>query len=295
MNKQTTEPDVSTWFSTYGFLTAERLLERFKVHLHHDELVTAVKNPLSVYYLLLRVPLKNIFNGIILQQACDYQIYAQKLFIDYSLSEDSVQPEESPGAGTRERLEEMREQLVALNEAFQNEELVHQKLIARSQAQLIEVSKELQASLHTVSKTMDKTLRINGIVKEDPMIQQAVRAAMVHYNKMDERMLSSSSPFWDKLSEVLDSPLDETLRRQLESALTPFQDPREEIENILATYLQQTSDVAIALRGFRSQFYELILQVTELVKLLPDYRPNPIKEAENRIPLEFDAQIGETQ
>ena len=96
--EQITEPDLSTWFSTYGILTAERVLERFNIRLRYDELLTAVKNPMSVYYMLLRVPIKNVFNGIILQQAHDYQVYAQKLFVDYGLSEETMQSEESPGA-----------------------------------------------------------------------------------------------------------------------------------------------------------------------------------------------------
>ena len=82
MNEKVEQTDWSTWFSTYGLLTSERILERFNIILPHDELINSVKDPFSIYFQLLRVPLKNVFNGIIYQQAHDYQIYAQKLFVD---------------------------------------------------------------------------------------------------------------------------------------------------------------------------------------------------------------------
>lgn len=291
--EQITEPDLSSWFSTYGILTAERVLERFSIRLQYDELVTAVKNPMSVYYMLLRIPLKNVFNGIILQQAHDYQVYAQKLFIDFGLSEETMQSEESPGAATRESLADTKKQLIELNTSFRELEFAHQKLISESQRRLIDVSKILQTSLQIVSKTMEQTLRRNAILKTDEEIQRAVRAAMVHYNKRDAEMLSEGSSFWCKLAEVLNITTDVSLREKLAAALTPFQDPRDEIESILSTYLTQAEDLAIESRGFRIQFYELILRATELLKLLPSYRPDQIKEAENRESLQFDSLIGE--
>ena len=291
--EQITEPDLSTWFSTYGILTAERVLERFHIRLQYDELLTAVKNPMSVYYMLLRVPLKNLFNGIILQQAHDYQVYAQKLFVDYGLSEETMQSEESPGAATRESLAHTKKQLIEMNTAFRELEFSHQKLISESQRRLIDVSKILQTSLQVVSKTMEQTLRKNAISKTDEQIQQAVRAAMVYYNKRDAEMLSEGSSFWEKLAQVLDITTDAPLRQSLAKALTPFQDPRDEIEGILSTYLTQAEDLAIELRGFRIRFYELIIRATELLKLLPSYRPDLIKEAVNRESLQFDSLIGE--
>ena len=118
--------DLSTWFSTYGLLTSQRILERFNIHLKGDELIAAMKDPGNLNYLWLKVPLKNIFNGIIFQQAHDYQVYAQKLFIDYLLSGDSAKEADSPGANTRESLEEERIKLQEMNEAFAKQELAHQ-------------------------------------------------------------------------------------------------------------------------------------------------------------------------
>ena len=210
--------DLSTWFSTYGLLTSQRILERFNIHLTNDELIAAMKDPTNLNYLWLRIPLKNIMNGIIFQQTHDYQVYAQKLFIDYLLSAESGKEADSPGANTRDNLEEERKKLQELNDAFGKQELAHQTLIAESQASLIEMAKK----------------------------------------------------FENNPAEML----------------------RPEIEKMLSVYIEKTEDMAISFRMYRSQFYDLILRVTELLQLLPDYRPDESKVLENRIPLHFDANIG---
>ena len=143
MNEKQELPDWSSWSSTYGLLTAERVLERFDIHLSHEELIKASKDPNSVYFQLLRVPLKNIFNGIILQQAHDYQMYAQKLFVDYLLSGEDAKDKDAPGAMTREDIERERVKLMEAGEGFNQLEEAHQILIADSQASLIALSKDI--------------------------------------------------------------------------------------------------------------------------------------------------------
>ena len=90
MAEERTENELSIWLSTYGLITAERILERYGIHLQHEDLLSAIKNPKNFYHQLLRIPLKNVFNGIILQQAQDYQSYGQKIFIDYLMSEKVI-------------------------------------------------------------------------------------------------------------------------------------------------------------------------------------------------------------
>ena len=217
MNAKQEQTDWSAWFSTYGLLTAERILDRFNVHLPHDELIKAVKNPLSVYYALLRVPLKNVFNGIILQQAHDYQIYAQKLFVDYLLSGEDAKDKESPGAMAREDVEQQRVNLIEMGDEFHKQSVAHQLLIAESQASLVMLSRNLSVAVDVSS----------------------------------------------------------------------------EIELNVVTYLERAEEINVNLRSFRSQFYNLILHVTELLALMADYHADVVKIAENRAALEFDALIGE--
>ena len=215
--KKEKKDDWSIWFSTYGLLTAGRILERFHVYLSHDELAEAIHDPNSVYFKLLRVPLKNVFNGIILQQARDYQIYAQKLFVDYLLSGEDGKDESSPGAVVREDLEAQRTSLIQMDEAFREQETLHQVLIAESQATLIALSRDLKR------------------VKEDVFAFDAE----------------------------------------------------------LEPYVERADTLNINLRNYRSQFYNLILRVTELLLLLPDYKMDEAKAVENRESLQFDALIGE--
>src|SRR5947209_7982025 len=93
-----TQTEIAAWCSTYGLVTAQRLLELYKIKLDPDDLKQALKMPSSFYHGLLKIPMRNVFTGIIWQQARDYQIYAQKLFIDYLLSGETNKEEETPGA-----------------------------------------------------------------------------------------------------------------------------------------------------------------------------------------------------
>lgn len=221
MNNKQDQMDWSQWFSTYGMLTAERILARFNIHLPSDELVKAAHEPTSIYYQLLRVPLKHVFNGIILQQAYDYQIYAQKLFIDYLLSGEETKESDQPGAIIREDLEKKRTDLIEIGERFQALESSHYLLIAESQATLMALSKSLDG--------------LNKKTLHDP-------------NSINQQLIS---------------------------------------------YLQRAEAMTVNLRRYRREFYEAILEITELFELLPDYKADLEKQAENREILAFDPSIGE--
>lgn len=129
---------------TYRTLTADRLLEHFGIKLNPETLQAAIKNPQSIYFHILTVPFKHIINGIVLQQAEDYQIYAQKMFVDYLVSGSGNEtPEETPGEAIRLDLEANRKKLVEMNEQFEDETSAHKTLICETQAQLKELIKKL--------------------------------------------------------------------------------------------------------------------------------------------------------
>jgi hypothetical protein len=216
MQEQEEHKDWSAWFSTYGLLTADRLLDRFGVHLGQDDMVKVVKDPDSIYYLLLQVPLKNVFNGIILQQAHDYKIYAQKLLVDYLLSGEETKPDEANGALARDDLERERLKLIDMGDAFELQVKAHKLLIANSQKILVEFSKNLASS------------------------------------------------------------------------------DRDQLQAIVDEYLVQIAELNINLRNFRSWFYASILDINGMLKILPDYKIDEAKIAENLEPLVFDASIGES-
>ena len=292
MNNELLTKAKPTWFPTYGLLTSQRILERLDIRLTTRELDTALSNPHSVYYQLLRIPLKNVFNGIILQQVHDYQAYAQGLFVDYLLSGEANKEETAPGANTRDDLEQQRLHLVELNEAYAKLEAENQELIAKSQASLIALSRELLASLAKVVASVMLILR-----KTDPNISiervsKALRAIMIHYETVNDEVLAPSSPYWNIVIKLLGMPLDAPLRAALAQSIRALSDPRNEVEQILSTYLSETEAMEVNLKNYRTEFYNVILRVTELIKLLPDYHVDHEKEAVHRESLYFDAGIG---
>lgn len=143
MNNGLSEQDFLDLSSTYAFLTADRILDRFNLSLKQQELAAALKNPRSVYFQLLFVPFKNIINGIVYQQAYDYQIYAQKLFVDYLVSGAGNDDPEAPGAALREDLDQNRLKLIDMAEQLEKEAFSHKTLINKTQGKLVELVKSL--------------------------------------------------------------------------------------------------------------------------------------------------------
>ncbi len=291
MSDEVPQTDLSMWFSTYGLLTATRVLERFHIQLNNEELITAMKDPFNVYHRLLIIPLKNVFNGIILQQAHDYEVYAQKLFVDYLLSGESGKDEDTPGGGTREELEQKRLKLNELGEGFNNIELAHQQLIAESQSSLIKVTLVLQKALKAVVEKVDRILRATNIDKDASFIERAIRLSMVYYSHTND--VTSNSKFWVKIAQVLDIKLDDSLKQKLLGAVNVLNEPVQQIEALIPAYLDRTNDMGINIRSYRSQFYDIILRVMESLNLLSEYHLDLVKLEENRSTLHFDSHIGD--
>ena len=280
--------DLSQWLPTYGFLTSQRILERLNLHLSTEELVLALKNHHSLYHQLLTVPLKNVLNGIIFQQAQDYQIYAQKLFIDYLLSGEDQKEESTPGQKTRDDLEEVRQQLVTFGESFRNQELAHQNLISKSQLSLITVAKSLQDQFKDAEKAIGNVLNL----KDEENIQKALRFPFIQYEKLSADVLAPSSSLWTTIEDILSIKLTQEQRKAMANILEQMSDPREQINTELLSYTNESEAISIELRNYRLEFHNLIIRATELIQLLPDYRIDKIRDEENRASLHFDAHIG---
>ena len=287
-----TDLDLKKWLSTYGLLTADRIFEKFNIHLNHDELTTAVKNPRSIYYQLLRIPLKNVFNGIILQQATDYQIYSQKLFIDYLLSGENEKDANASGASIREDIEIKRKHLVEIGEQFAQQEEAHQVLIAESQSSFIKLSRELQESLKKVTKKCKAILQKQGLDISQNAVMEAIKVAIIYYDINDE-MLSETSTFWAELEKHLGMSLNKNICAKLTPALNEFNQHKDETNEILSSFLARASELTQNLRHCRTQFYEVIINANDLIKLLPDYKRDESKMEENLQSLNFDPKIGE--
>lgn len=292
MSEEVKQLDMSGWFSTYGSLTAQRILEGFHIKLDHDELLAAINNNRSIYYQLLRVPLKNVFNGIVMQQVHDYQVYVQKLLVDYLLSGQNDKGEDSPGSGARENLKEHSSTIMQLGDELNKTELEHQQLIAESQNILIKIATEIQKSIKAVSGQMNESLRGQNVTKSETEIMVAVRRAFVSYKGDESEMFSNDSAFWALLSKELDISLDDNTRTKFSGVLSEFNAYRNELNSNLSTFLEKAEDIGRKIRTFRQEFYRVILTAKEIIQTLPEYKPDPQTNADNLSALNFDSKIG---
>lgn len=288
MKKEQSGNDMSGWFSTYGIITAQRIYEGYKIYLSQEDLIYTLKTPGTFYHRLLTVPLGNVFNGIILQQATDYQKYAQKLFIDYLTSGESGKSADSPGAGTREDLEAQRLRLIDLNTRFHKLEIDHEKIIAESQASNIKNTAEWQKKIQELSKIIKNKLALNA---PEQSVIKALQNLLVEYTVSGSG--ASKNYAWSKVEQTLGMTLTADARDTISREMTSLTAFIQEMDSAMASYRQLVKKMGKDLRQYRSEFYDFILRSTELFSLLNDYRPNLAQTNENRESLYFDTALGE--
>lgn len=184
------ETELSTWLSTYGLLTAEQVLKQFNIHLSQQQLAKSFHEPNNFYHQLLRVPLKHVFNGIVLQQANDYRIYAQKLFIDYLVSDACGNDPEGTSSNIKDELERQRLILVEMSSAFDQLTYENDKLIAQSQALI----------LNLISQQTDETapkVDTNEII-------EALKPFGLRADEMRTNLRDSRRQFYDLILTIHD-------------------------------------------------------------------------------------------
>lgn len=196
MNNGLQENDLLDLSSTYAFLTADRILDRFGLALTQEKLTEAMRTPRSVYFQLLLVPFKNIINGIIYQQAYDYQVYLQKVFVDYLVSGSGNEDKEAPGATVREDLDENRLKLIALSEQFDKDGLAHKTLINQSQAKLLDVVRKLSPIQDNAQMADEVAQTMAPFLLQAAELAQALRNYRVEFKTLivDTRRLLELLP-----------------------------------------------------------------------------------------------------
>lgn len=293
MNEKKATDEINQWFSTYGVITAERILGSYQIALPHTELLAAVKSTNSFYHQLLQVPLKNVLNGIILQQANDYHVYAQKLFIDYLLSGESGKPPESQGAHTRESIEEERKLLVTIGEEFHERQTTHDSLIASSQSVVIKIAKEWKAIMESAIKLVSATLKSFDLETKKSVVRGAVNHGLIYCDLSLEQTEKNKYAFVNKMNEILKLKLSEQLKEKLSHNLADLINFTVGFNSKIANFFERATDITQSALSYRTQFYDGILRVTELIKLLPEYKIDPVQDEINRESLYFDKSLGE--
>lgn len=292
MDEEQSHNDLSGWCSTYGIITAQRILEMYKIKLQSDDLIHALKTPDSFYNLLLRVPLGNVFNGIILQQARDYQLYAQKLFIDYLLSGETSKEDASPGGATREDLEEQRKLLLQMSENFHETELSHEQLIAKSQNILMKDVVDWNTLLGDITVSIKSQLRSMDVVKSDGLIMQALITLLVRYDFKDD--FTNKRESWEAVEKILESSLTPSSKQLFMDEIKKLSNFVSAAGSGLEDYKFQVKQMSVQLRQYRSDLYNFIIHVNELLQLLPDYKIDVEQDMDNRESLYFDPSLGNT-
>ena len=292
MSEDKEEQGLSSWMSTYGMITAERILGHFKLRLLHQELHTAMKNTRAFYHQILQLPLKNIFNGIILQQAYDYEVYAQKLFIDYLVSGESSKPEEAPGGYTREEIEKERKQLIAMADEFRDNQDSHYRLIAESQAAIITKTQEWLKALSKAVDQITSSLKSHSLKKEKLVIENALNALLVHPEVIGSSKVNLDGSVWTRVEQIWGEKLSTSTKQILVDNLSELIHLSDS-NNSFVEFSGQIKDMGQGMRAWRTAFYELILRTNELLKLLPEYQINQVQAQENKASLHFDSEIGE--
>jgi hypothetical protein len=293
MSGAKSEIDISHWFSTYGVITAERILGKYQIKLTATDLITAIKIPFSFYHKLLEVPLKNVLNGIVLQQANDYHVYAQKLFIDYLLSGENAKDEASQGANVRESMENERQNLVTLGEEYHKKEGEHNNLIATSQTALMKITRDFNAALEKAITASSTTLKTAGLTDAKSSVRQAINHALVYCDLTDPQLQSNPFLFTEKMAENLKATLSQDVKTKLMKDLAEVLDVVINFDANIRPFAERAEEMTVQVNSFRSQFYNTIIRVNELIKLLPEYKINLEQDAINRESLYFDKTIGE--
>lgn len=284
----TSTPDNSTldWVSTYGIMTAERVLDYYELKVPLQDLKRALHHSDNFIYHLLALPLKNVFNGIIMQQAKDYMVFGQKLFVDYLLSGETTREASSPGEGTREDLESLRQELVAHSEAFHQIEAQQIRLIYDTQHLLINTMKLWRQDFDTVLKQLKTELETQGMKSiSNTQLSQGIFSLLASQGKDIEDL---NHACWRTLALILGESPSDHLRAVFQKMINPLRRFNDETEAALQSLKERSQNMHIMFKEYRRDFYNYIKRINALLDNLPEYRLSVAQLEKNRQEIEFD-------
>jgi hypothetical protein len=274
------------WLSTYSRVTAERILGYFDIKLTSTTLTQALLNPKSVINIILKTPFQQVVNGVIMQQAHDYQVYVQKLFVDYLLSGEQGKPEDSPGGMTRKLLDESRQAIEAYGKAFHEEENRHYKTIAETQQFYIHEIKAWDEQF----KIQFNQLKQNLPIQSEKAFNEDVLQRWI--NHLDVRINIEEQPaFWTFVQE--DCVLTDSIRVEIGRACSVLINKIMEIDSKAQQLQNKTLEGYALFQDYRQGFRKHILQVIEYFHNLPEYDVNPAVDEVNKELLHFNINIGD--
>lgn len=287
MDIEPIEIQKTTMLSSYGLVTAERILDRLHIKVAPDLVKQALEHQQSFYYLILKIPLKNVMNGIVIQQANDYYVYLQKLFIDYLLSPEAGRGPEEQGANTREQLEEERRKLEVMNEAFQKLVLDHNNFISMTQSILLTISGEWKDVHNELLKDLKKNAKQLSLTAKEEVLELVIAriCALCDLKKTREGDAT-------EMLEVMKTALADEKASELFSCFENMLEFMINFEECIDAFTEQVETLNRLACVHRQEFYDTILRIIDLLQLLPEYRIDPLKDQLNKESLYFDNTIG---
>lgn len=283
--------DESKWFSSYGMITANRIIDRYGIVLDNRDLLHALKFSECFFYKLIRLPLRNMLNDVIRQQVYDYVVYAQKLFVDYLLSGETTKPATSQGGYTREELEGVRQRLVTLCKEFQETEYKHFRLIAQSQRHIIQHTKHWQQNFIALTNELRKNENVS--IGQKRLLQLCGGVlCYVSLNADNQIMKNTLKDLIKRYESVNISDSTQEVIIQL------CQNQAEEAQSILSSlqsFSDQTETMYQQMRHYRKEITEIIIKANELIRVLPEYHLDNTQNEKNKEDLYFDSHLGEKE
>lgn len=271
---------ISSWYSTYGQLTVERILTRFTIRVDTSILKIALENSNSFYFQLLKIPYKNILNTIISEQAFEYQTFAQKIFVDFLLSGQNDQPQGSPGDHTRDAINNERKALLGIIDKFSHAQNSQRRLIAETQKILIQIANDF-------NKTVNSLLTHKLFLAEGIDADNARNIINILLACQDSNQGIAHSDI-NKISDLANINVTEEMTSQLISLVEPLLVFATEIQQTTKMQLEQANYLGDEFRDYRNDLYNLIIKTNEQIYNLPNYQKVKEKDTKNRESLNFD-------
>lgn len=279
------EANTMDWVSTYGIMTAERILDYYQLRVPIHDLKRALNQPGNFIHHLLFLPLRNVFNGIIMQQAKDYMIFGQKLFVDYLLSGETTREASSPGGGTREDLEALRKKLVQHSEAFQAVEAQQVRLIYDTQRLFIDTIKQWRQHFNAALKKLKADLEREGIQAGQTQLSQCFFSLLA---STDSEIADINHVCWRGIGVILKQTPTSAWIPIFQKVIQPLLQFDQSTETSLQALKERSQSMHTIFKQYRRDFYDYITWINTLLDNLPEYRPSMTQLQKNREEIEFD-------
>ncbi len=286
------EHTLTSWQSTYHLITVQRLLGHFNISLPDDALHIISNTQNTFYHQLLALPLKNIFNGVILGQVQDYLIYAQKILIDYFMSGESSRHEAEPGASVREDLEAQHNFLAKQDDTLQQIMTKHKQLIAQSQATLIAISQDWQQALDIVATQLAQNLSSTEDIFTTDLSQQFCQNLLIRHSLTE--LNNSEALAWQAIEHNNQRHFTSSQRQVILDTLEPLLAVQQTMSKKIDLYQDEILMIQTQLQQLQQIIKQAIVDLVKLIDLLPNYQINEKQLEMNQAAIDFDIITSES-